>query len=142
ARGERDLAASERTLANDFGEAGAESGFGQRTSPIRGGAIYARTSGNSSTEPGPSTGRTRGRRPFAGARGDARDSAEPSFEKKSHDDRTPHLEYAERPQDQRCARGNGSALQGRPDQHHQGRTDGAFVPGDQPKQQDTGHRRS
>src|SRR5206468_4374048 len=57
ARGQRDLAAAERTLADDLGEAGAGGGFGQGGFPggFRRGAIYRRFPGHSSADLVPST---------------------------------------------------------------------------------------
>src|SRR6478735_8263843 len=58
ARGQRDLAAAERTLADDLGEAGAGGRFGQGDFPrrLRRAAIYRRFPAHSSADPAPSTG--------------------------------------------------------------------------------------
>src|ERR1700733_8601566 len=116
-----------------------------------GGAIYAWTGVISRAEPSPSTAHSRagaakwrspgtpnrqgGRRAaaFPAARHDATDTLLPNALGTVNDHRTAHLEYAERPQDQRCARGNGAALQGRSGQYQQGRADDALVSGHQPE---------
>ena len=58
-----------------------------------------------------------------------------------HRDRSVHLEHAERPQGLDHAGGGRAALRGPSDQHRPGRPVQARVPGDQPQQQDPGHRR-
>src|ERR1700722_9053464 len=95
-----------------------------------GGAIYSWTGAISRAEPTPSTGQAPRASPFPGISADATDAdLSPTPFRDPHDHRTSYLERTERPQDQRGARGDGAALQGRSGQHRQGRADGAVVSG-------------